>query len=91
MRYDVHWKMVFKKKRAVASPIHGLTQWKRVCENGLIVARETGTNIEVVELFALFHDSCRLNDGKDHNHGKRAARCIASMRSDLPNLYAEAD
>ena len=91
MRYDVLWKMVSKKKRAAASPIHGLTHWKRVCENGLIVARETMANIEVVELFALFHDSCRLNDGKDHNHGKRAARWIAAMRSDLPNLYAEAD
>jgi hypothetical protein len=89
MRYDVLWKMVSKKKRAAASPIHGLTHWKRVCENGLIVARETVANIEVVELFALFHDSCRLNDGKDHNHGKRAARWVASMRSDLPNLSDE--
>lgn len=90
MRYDALWKdVVSKKKRAAASPIHGLTHWKRVCENGLIVARETVTNIVVVELFALFHDSCRLNDGKDHNHGKRAARWVASMRSDLPNLSDE--
>jgi uncharacterized protein len=78
--------MVSEKKRSASSPIHGLTHWTRVFENGLIIARETGANTDLVELFALFHDSCRRHDGKDHNHGKRAAHWVASMRSDLSNL-----
>ncbi len=89
MRYNELWKLVSEKMGAAASPVHGPTHWKRVCKNGLIVARETGANAEVVELFALFHDSCRLNDGKDHNRVKRAARWVASMRSDLINLSDE--
>lgn len=89
MRYDELWKSVSKNQRSVSSPIHGLTHWRRVFENGLIIAKNTGANVDLVELFALFHDSCRLNDGKDSNHGRRAAAWVASKRSDLPNLSDE--
>jgi uncharacterized protein len=86
LRYDGLWKEVSEKKRSASSPIHGLTHWRRVFENGLIIAKESGANIELIELFALFHDSCHLNDGKDPDHGRRAAEWVASMRSDLPDL-----
>jgi uncharacterized protein len=78
------WKTVPKSQRSASSPIHGLIHWRRVFENGLIIAKETGANIELVELFALFHDSYR--DGKDPDHGRRAAEWVASLRSDLSNL-----
>jgi len=86
MRYSKLWKDVSEKKSSAFSPIHGVTHWKRVFENGLIIAKETGANLDIVELFALFHDSCRLNDDDDHKHGKRAASWVASMKSNLPEL-----
>ncbi len=89
MKHDELWKQVFEKKRCASSPIHGLTHWRRVFENGLIIAKETGANKDLVELFALFHDSCRRHDGRDRDHGKRAAHWVASMRNDLPTLSDE--
>jgi uncharacterized protein len=86
MSYGELWKEVSEKKSSASSPIHGLTHWRRVFENGLVIAKETGANIDIIELFALFHDSCRFNDGKDPNHGRRAAKWVKSMRSDLRGL-----
>jgi uncharacterized protein len=53
--------------------IHGLPHWARVLENGRNLARQTGARIEVVELFAVFHDARRKNDGWDREHGYRGA------------------
>lgn len=53
--------------------LHGAPHWARVRENGLRLAEKTGANTEVVELFAFLHDSRRLNDDSDYEHGKRAA------------------
>lgn len=86
MKYERLWEEVSKQKRSASSPIHGLTHWRRVFENGLIIATDTGANIELVELFALFHDSCRQDDGDDPKHGRRAAAWVASMRADFPDL-----
>jgi uncharacterized protein len=86
MQYFELWKDASEKKISASSQIHGLTHWRRVFENGLIIAKETGANIKMVELFALFHDRCRLNDGKDPDHGNRATQLVASMRSDLLDL-----
>jgi uncharacterized protein len=61
--------------------IHGSAHWARVRNNGLRLAQETGANPQVVELFAFLHDSQRLNDGHDPQHGARAARFAASLQS----------
>ncbi len=53
--------------------IHGLSHWARVLENGRNLARKTGARIAVVELFAVFHDARRLNEGWDRGHGLRGA------------------
>ena len=53
--------------------IHGWDHWERVRETGLVLARENEANQGVVELFSLLHDSCRLNDSRDPEHGPRAA------------------
>jgi uncharacterized protein len=53
--------------------LHGAPHWARVRENGLRLAETTGANTDVVELFAFLHDSRRLNDDSDYEHGKRAA------------------
>jgi uncharacterized protein len=53
--------------------IHGLPHWIRVRENGLRLAELTGAKVSVVELFAYLHDSRRLNNYEDPEHGSRAA------------------
>jgi uncharacterized protein len=60
--------------------IHGVAHWARVRENGLRVAGETGADVVVVRLFALLHDSRRLSDGGDPEHGPRAAEFARTLR-----------
>jgi len=60
--------------------IHGVGHWARVLENGLRLARETKANIEVVQLFAVFHDSCRVSEGYDLGHGQRGADFALTLR-----------
>jgi uncharacterized protein len=69
--------------------IHGIFHWARVFENGLRLAGETGARLDVIEHFALLHDSRRLNDWGDHDHGPRAATFIASLREQWIDLDEE--
>lgn len=61
--------------------IHGPAHWLRVRVNGLALAAMTpGACVEVVELFALLHDSRREDEWHDLGHGERAggfARLLA--------------
>lgn len=63
--------------------IHGVEHWARVCENGLRLAETVDADPLVVELFALFHDACRHNDGHDPDHGPRGADLARAMRTEL--------
>ena len=63
--------------------IHGLGHWARVYANGLKLAAATGADTRVVELFALFHDSRRLNENSDPEHGPRGAMLAAQLRGAL--------
>jgi uncharacterized protein len=56
--------------------IHGIKHWKRVRQNGLLLAENNAANKKVVELFAFLHDSQRLKDHGDWAHGKRAVDLI---------------
>ena len=74
---------------AYALPIsgyHGVAHWARVLENGQRLAAATGANIEVVTLFALFHDSRRVNEDSDLGHGHRGAKYARSLRGQLIHL-----
>jgi uncharacterized protein len=53
--------------------IHGAPHWARVRENGLRLAAITGARNRVVEAFAFVHDSCRVDDNADPEHGLRTA------------------
>jgi len=67
---------------------HGVSHWARVLENGLRLAKETGANVDVVQLFAILHDSQRVSEGTDFGHGERAAEYAATLRGgvfDLPD------
>lgn len=69
--------------------VHGIVHWARVYENGLRLAAETGACVEVVELFALFHDSRRYNESTDPDHGPRAAEFVETLRGDLFEISDE--
>jgi uncharacterized protein len=61
--------------------IHGANHWARVRENGLKLAETTGARVEVIELFAFLHDSQRLNDDHDPEHGRRAVSFARDLRA----------
>ena len=63
--------------------IHGVTHWARVLENGIRLSASTGARLQVVRLFAVFHDSKRVNDDHDPNHGRRGAAFAAKLRGTL--------
>lgn len=65
---------------------HGVAHWARVLENGRRLAAETGADIEVVSLFAVLHDSRRVSEVSDPEHGARAAEFAATLRGDLFDL-----
>ncbi len=66
--------------------IHGVFHWARVLENGLEIAKVTGADAEVTALFAMFHDSRRLNESRDHKHGLRGGDFARSLRDNLVHL-----
>ncbi|WP_145284521.1 hypothetical protein [Rosistilla oblonga] len=65
---------------------HGVAHWARVLENGLKLADATGANVKVVSLFAVLHDSRRINEVTDPEHGTRAAEFAAELRGSLLDL-----
>jgi len=65
---------------------HGVVHWARVQENGLKIAELTGADLEVVKLFALFHDSRRINEYYDPGHGWRGGDLAQSLRGTLIHL-----
>ena len=66
--------------------LHGIRHWERVRTNGLEVAKRSGAKVEIVELFAYLHDCCRLNEGGDPGHGKRAGEFATSLRGSSLHL-----
>ncbi|HNS52242.1 MAG TPA: hypothetical protein PKO09_13795 [Anaerolineae bacterium] len=69
--------------------IHGEAHWHRVHDNGLRLAERTGADTRIVALFAYLHDSCRLEDGWDRDHGRRAAKLVRSLNGRLLDLPGE--
>ncbi|QDU53953.1 HD domain-containing protein [Aeoliella mucimassa] len=59
---------------------HGVAHWARVFENGMRLADETDARREVVQLFAVFHDSRRITEHFDPGHGQRGAELAKAMR-----------
>jgi uncharacterized protein len=67
---------------------HGIGHWERVLENGRRLAPTTGADLVVVEFFAALHDSRRLNDDHDPDHGARATALIRELDPSLIPLTA---
>jgi O-acetyl-ADP-ribose deacetylase (regulator of RNase III) len=75
-----------KQYRLSWAGIHGARHWARVRKNGLLIAEVTGARTDVVELFSFLHDSCRQNDGRDPDHGRRAVEFATRLRGDCFEL-----
>jgi uncharacterized protein len=62
------------------SGVHGPAHWARVHENGAHLAELTGADLEIVQLFAVLHDSRRTSEGEDYHHGQEAADFARILR-----------
>lgn len=68
---------------------HGVEHWDRVTKFGQLLYQE-GADLDVILAFAYLHDSERMNNGHDINHGKRASRLIDKIRhTKLKNMTDE--
>ena len=74
------WDLIASHYQGGPYSVHGPDHWRRVMRNGLAIAAHSGANKQVVQLFALFHDACRWNDGNDPDHGSRGAALARQLR-----------
>ena len=77
---------LIKKFHLNHTGIHGYDHWLRVLYNGRLIAEQSGSNVKVVELFSLIHNSQRVNDHNDQKHGERAAIFAESLRTKWFNM-----
>jgi uncharacterized protein len=71
------------------SRLHGLDHWFRVWQNAqLLSGKGTNADLEVVGLYALFHDSMRVNDGLDSGRGYNLWERI-NQRLDLGRFLSQ--
>lgn len=78
---------VLAQGTGAGSFLHGEGHWKCVAWAGLkLLPGVPGCDPAVVLLFALFHDSMRLNDGHDPAHGRRGGRFARSLHGSLFTL-----
>jgi uncharacterized protein len=68
---------------------HGVIHWARVWTNGHAVGERMGADLEVVSLFALFHDACRQNECRDPGHGYRGGELARKLRGTHVHLNDE--
>ncbi len=59
-------------------------------ENGRRLSETTGARKDIVELFAVFHDSQRINEGVDDGHGRRGSDLAKDLRGVVYELEDEA-
>lgn len=69
------------------SRMHGLDHWWRVWKNSLLISsNDRSVDMEVVAMFALFHDSMRFNDNEDPAHGMRGFRLWERCKQVSPGI-----
>ena len=67
------WALAARRFTLGDHSVHGLDHWQRVERNVTEIAPYTGADVTLAQLFAVLHDSNRLNDSHDPRHGARAA------------------
>ena len=81
-------KAILDQFKISRSGVHGPAHWARVRYHGLMIGAECGADLHVVELFAFLHDSKRLNEYSDPDHGARAADYATSLNGSFFTLNA---
>lgn len=69
--------------------VHGISHWLRVRDHALIISRHVACDRDILELFALLHDSRRLDEEIDPWHGERAAQFTAHLNGSFFTLSTE--
>ena len=80
------------RSTGIGSRIHGELHWRTVGANGLWLAESLDSaDTYVIFLFALLHDSMRESDGRDPEHGPRAAALAGALHAEgvLPASAAQ--
>ena len=71
------------RSTGIDSHVHGELHWRTVGANGLWLAEPlNGADALVIFLFALLHDSMRVNDSVDPEHGPRAAAFAGELHAE---------
>ena len=71
------------RSTGIGSHVHGEYHWRTVGANGLWLAEPLpDADTFVIFLFALLHDSMRLNDSVDPQHGPRAATFATELHGE---------
>lgn len=84
MDYNAILNWAIKNSVFANSPWHGVKHWKKVSDNAVMLAHETsGADKVVCRLFGILHDFKREREGRDDNHGSRAANSIEKIRNTL--------
>jgi len=86
INFDAVWDRVAKDFKCDLNSIHGPKHWRRVEENALKISATNSAVVDVVRLFAAFHDSRRDSDSFDLAHGEHGARYAAELRGNLFDL-----
>ena len=84
--------IAWSEEHFAASAIHDISHWRQVAKNGELLCEcaekrshsffhplRKLPNLRVVTLFAYLHDSHRIDDGCDMEHGPRAAKAIGEI------------
>jgi uncharacterized protein len=87
MQPEALWEKIIGQFALERQSVHGPSHWRQVEHNGFYLAQTSGARIDVVRLFAVFHDSRRLNEYNDPEHGPRGAK----LAQDLRGLLYEID
>lgn len=80
MNHDRLMKTILAGYSLPLTGVHGPAHWARVLEIGAHVAELTGADLEVVQLFAVLHDSKRTTEDECYEHGQEAADFALSLR-----------
>lgn len=84
------WNHVIETSPGAKSEWHGLQHWLHVAAAGLeLLAAGCGAHAPTVFAFALLHDSQRQTEGRDPEHGARAAQIARDLAGDQLRLGAD--
>ena len=94
--------IAWAEERFSASDIHDISHGRRVAINGRLLCDcfdkrtlwfmrkyKDKPNLRVITLFAFLHDSHRVDDGCDMEHGPRAAKALNDIRFSLLSYLSD--